>query len=502
MSTSFPARAPRALGVARRAALVFAAWSGFWLLSAGIIALLLYVPYAQMRYGELGIGGMLAVLAAVSLMVALFRPRGTERGASGQALARERVPALYAQVETIGARAGVHAPVAIHLGAGINASVGAERHWYGRVRRLDVTLGHGLLCVLDEHQLGAVIAHEFGHMAKGDLGLTPWVYRTRVALGGTLSSLESSLFLLDAPFRLYAHGFLRQSASISRAQEYAADALGAEMFGADAMAGALRRVHAFDAAWTVYFNEALLPAINRGARLPVLDGFRRFDASADKRPSVLQALARADAQAPHPFDSHPSLDERLMALGARAGSELSTSERRASGDALHLLGGETEAERLWYECFTRGALCDTDWDAFGEAVLAPAILARFNDTFLSPDAVPLRRLPELVADTETLWQRTKPDGLSLLSAQGRTRHVLGVLEEFVIASLVRSGWRLHARPAEPLRLQRGAERIVPERLIEEVREGGVGVDMLARYEMPMAPACDQLQADAGRETTG
>lgn len=497
MSASFPVRAPRALGVARRAALVFAAWSGFWLLSAGIIALLLYVPYAQMRYGELGVGGMLAILAAISLIVALFRPRGAERGTRGQALARERVPALYAQVEAIGARAGVRAPVAIHLGAGINASVGAERHWYGRVRRLDVTLGHGLLCVLDERQLGAVIAHEFGHMAKGDLGLTPWVYRTRIALGGTLSSLESSLFLLDAPFRLYAHGFLRQTASISRAQEYAADALGAEMFGADAMAGALRQVHAFDAEWSVYFNEALLPAVNRGARLPVLEGFRRFSASTDKRPSVLQALARADAEAPHPFDSHPSLEERLMALGASAGSDLP-----GSGGALHLLGGEAEAERLWYECFTRGMLCDTDWEAFGEAVLAPAIQARFSGTFLSPEEVPLRKLPELVADTEALWQRTKPDGLSLLSAQGRTRHVMGVLEEFVIASLGRCGWRLRAWPGELLSLERGAERISPERLIVDVCQGRVGADTLARYETRTGSVCDQMPMRAGHEPSG
>lgn len=496
MSMTFPGRAPRALGVARRAALVFAAWSGFWLLSAGIIALLLYVPYAQMRYGEFGVGGMLAILAAISLMVALFRPRGGERGARGQALARERVPVLYARVEAIGARAGVRAPVAIHLGAGINASVGAERHWYGRVRRLDVTLGHGLLCVLDERQLCAVIAHEFGHMAKGDLGLTPWVYRTRIALGGTLSSLESSLFLLDAPFRLYAHGFLRQTASISRAQEYAADALGAEMFGADTMAGALRRVHAFDAEWSVYFDEALLPAVNRGARLPVLDGFRRFAASTDKRPAVLQSLARAHAEAPHPFDSHPSLDERLMALGASTGSDLPTS-----GDALHLLGGEAEAERLWYESFTRGALCDTDWEAFGEAVLAPAIMARFNGTFLSPEEIPLRRLPELVADTEALWQRTRPDGLSLLSAQGRTRHVLGVLEEFVIAALGRCGWRLRAQPGEPLCLERGEERIVPERLIVDVCEGRVGVDTLARYEMPVRPMRDAMQVRADQGTS-
>ncbi len=474
--------APRALGIARRAALVFAAWSGFWLLAVALIALLLYVPYAQLRYGEPGIGGLLAVAAAISLLMALFRSRSSERGQRAKPLARESVPALYMLVESIGARAGVRAPVAIHLDAGVNASVGAERTWYGRVRRLDVALGHGLLCVLEEDELSAVIAHEFGHMVKGDLGLAPWVYRTRVALGDTVSSLESSIFLLDAPFRLYAQGFLRQTASISRAQEYAADALGAELFGADAMADALRRVHARSADWTVYLNEALFPALGRGARLPILDGFRRFSASSDRRPAVQQALARERGAPPHPFDSHPSLQERLVALGVRAESSASTT-----GNALHLLGGEAEAEKLWYERFTRGSLQAADWDTFGETILTPAIQARFRDTFLSPDQVSLRSLPELVADPEALWQRTKPDGLSLLSAQARRRHVLGVLEEFVIAALTARGWCLQAVPGEALWLARSDERLAPEQLLMDLGEGRVDADTLARWERPAVP---------------
>lgn len=470
-------REARTLGVARRAAFVFAGWLGFWLLAAGIVLALLAIPYVQLRYDSFGLGGILAFVAAISLVIALFRPRGRDRDATPTPLPRERVPELYERVERIGARAGVRAPVAIHLGFGVNASIGADRTWYGRIRKLDVSLGYGLLGLLDEEEVDAVVAHEFGHMAKGDLGLTPWVYRTRNALGGTLYQLDSSPFLLDAPFRLYAHVFLRQSASLSRAQEYEADALAASLAGVDAAADALRRVHAASAEWDVYTREVLTPAINRGARLPVLDGFRKFRASERRRPALLQAIARERDAPPDPRDTHPSLEERLAALG-RSGIEPVPSNR----NALRLLGGEAAGEALCYEWFTKGELTPVDWDSFGERVLAPAIRERFDQTFLDPVQVSLQRLPELAQDHEALWNRTKPDGISLLSPQARARHVFAVLEEFAIAALHRCGWTLHVVPGEAWRMRRGEQEVLPDQLMLDVREGRIDAPSLARLE--------------------
>jgi len=480
VETLSPDRGPRALGIARRAALVFALWLGFWLLAFALIGLLLAVPYAQTRYdGGPGLGGLLALLAAVTLAIALFRPRGRTRDKRENVLARGEAPALYALAEAIGARAGIRAPLAIRLVPGVVASIGADRTWYGRLRGLDVSLGHGLLSVLDEAGVSAVIAHEYGHMAKGDLGLTPWVYRTRVALGATVGSLESSMFLLDVPFRLYAHAFLRQTGRISRAQEYAADALGAQLFGADAMAEALRRVHAFAPEWDVYLDQVLTPALQRGARLPLLEGFRRFRASTDRRPVVDEAIARERAAPPHPADTHPSLPERLVALGHRDGGAMPDPADPLAPNALSLLGGEASADALWYRTFIRGTLQDSDWEAYAERVLMPAVRARFTGTFLAPEQVALTELPALLADPDALWKRTKPDGVTLLSAQGRVRHVCGVLEEFATASLWRHGWQARLVPGEPLWMERDGRRIAPERLIADVREGRVTVDDLA-----------------------
>lgn len=186
------------LGIARRAALVIGLWLGFWLLAAAMVLSLLYVPYAQVQYDDaIGLSGFAAIAAAISVLAAL-RPRRKARGPAEQApLARDRLPALYALVDGIGKQAGVAAPVGIFLRPETNASISARRTWFGRIRWLEVNLGFGLFCLLSEAELGAVVAHEYGHFVGGDLGLSPLVYRIRVSIAKALASLESSIFLLD-----------------------------------------------------------------------------------------------------------------------------------------------------------------------------------------------------------------------------------------------------------------------------------------------------------------
>jgi Zn-dependent protease with chaperone function len=463
---------PRSLGVARRAALIFALWIGFWSLAVAVVAGLLYVPYAQAQYGgDVGASGFVAIAAAISLLFAL-RPRFAGREARGtNPLARSRAPELYALVERIGARAGVKAPIAIHLRSESNASIAATRHWHGGIRRLDVSIGYGLLCILSEAELGSVIAHEYGHFVGGDLGLTPWVYRIRTSIGRTLGSLESSIFLLDWPFRAYASWFLRHSATISRAQEYAADALAARLAGAEATCAALEKVHDLGAMWSVYFAQDLVPSIHRGARLPIRAGFITFLDSTSRRAAVAQSIENEQARAPGPFDTHPSLDERIAAVTSswRPGTQ-------AVAECLALLGPEAEA--IWYECFIQGALRACSWETFGDDILLPAIRSRFANTFLAPERVPLTALVELVADTESLWARTKPDGLVLMSRLARRNYVLDILREFAIASLCASGYRLRAHPGEPLLMSRGDRAVRPDELLEQVCDGRIGAPQL------------------------
>jgi heat shock protein HtpX len=85
-----------------------------------------------------------------------------------------------------------------------------------------------MLTLLNVSELSGVIAHEFGHYHGGDTKLGPWIYRTRVAIGRTIVSLaQGGSTIVRAPFEWYGTFFLKVTHSISRVQEFAADALAA-----------------------------------------------------------------------------------------------------------------------------------------------------------------------------------------------------------------------------------------------------------------------------------
>ncbi len=152
--------------------------------------------------------------------------------------------------------------------------------------------------------------------------------------------------------------------------------------------------------------------------------------------------------------------------------------RHIPAGCLALLGTEAEAESLWYDCFTNGKLKAVTWEAFGDQVMLPRIQARFANTFLAPDRVPLIALVDLVADTENLWSKTKPGGVALLSKLAREKYVLEVLQEFAIASLCKGGFRLTALPGEYPVMRRGDESIRPDALIDQVRQGRISIEQL------------------------
>src|SRR5216684_3771859 len=109
--------------------------------------------------------------------------------------------------------------------------------------------------------------------------------------------------------------FLRVSAHISREQERAADRRAADAFGAGAMAGALLKTYRLAPLWDVYFEAEVVPLLQRGIRVPLLEGFRRFLAEPDRRYEVTRRIHEALHRAPSPWDSHPSLEQRMENMG-------------------------------------------------------------------------------------------------------------------------------------------------------------------------------------------
>ncbi len=195
--------------------------------------------------------------------------------------------------------AGIGMPeVAIYEAPEMNAfATGASRN------HALVAVSSGLLQQMDREQVTAVLGHEIGHVANGDmvtLTLIQGVLNTLVILaarviGRVVDSWMSGsnsrgggigyfvvVIVLQIVFGLFASMIV---AAFSRWREFRADAAGAKFAGRGAMISALQRLQANHGQSTLPNTIAAF-----GISGPLADGFRKL------------------------FMSHPPLDVRIAAL--------------------------------------------------------------------------------------------------------------------------------------------------------------------------------------------
>ncbi len=421
----------------RSAQRLLAALAAAAVLTALLLLVLLGFPLAQLSYrGVLSAGAIVAGLAGLALAYALRPRRRRRQGAAYQApLPRAGAAPLYALVESIAREAGLTQPVHLHLDGAVGVALVLRRAWHGRLKSLEVVLGLPLIGILSDKELGALVAHEFGHVVPGEVALGPLIYRIRLALVATVTRLDDTLFLPELLVRRLGLWFLAASAPLARVQELAADALAARLFGAFVTSRALCKVVLIEPMWSAYFEHELSPALARGARLPIFEGFRQFCKPGARRADVQASITRAENRAREQFDAHPSLSERVAALVA--GSRPSFPPL---ADSFALLGGEAATEQAWYALFPREGLVDTGWDRYGVEVLQAQIGRRFAGSWMDPQVLPIIELKTMAAHPEQLWNKLRPEGVSTLSPLGRRKHVLAILDEWLIGCLILRGF--------------------------------------------------------------
>ena len=168
-----------------------------------------------------------------------------------------------------------------------------------------VAVSTGLLQQMDREQITAVLGHEMGHVANGDMVtltliqgvlntlvilaarivgrvVDSWLSGGRDSRGGSGIGYFVCVMVLQLVFGLFASMIVM---AFSRWREFRADAAGAKFAGRGAMISALQRLQ-------LNHGESTLPNTIAafGISGPLADGFKRL------------------------FMSHPPLDERIAAL--------------------------------------------------------------------------------------------------------------------------------------------------------------------------------------------
>lgn len=255
----------------------------------------------------------------------------------GHRLQPGEAPALVAEVERLRRSTGAPRLEAIVIDGEMNAGAASVPRALGLLgSRHYLVLGLPLLQSLDREQLGAAIAHEFGHFGGGHGRFAGWIYRLRVGwmrvLGGLAANRAMLAGLFARFFHWYAPYFNAYSFALARGNEYEADAIAARTVGAPAMAQALIRTNLCSAR----LQSDFWPGLERGvaaAPEPPEMLFRDMAASLRMpRAADSDHLNAALSQKPDYDDTHPTLSQRLSALGVVA--SLDAPPRESAAESL------------------------------------------------------------------------------------------------------------------------------------------------------------------------
>ena len=264
----------------------------------------------------LGIG-LTALIGAVfrSFQVHFSEPEGFP-------IHRVQAPKLFAALDSICGTLQAPEPQYVLITSEYNASVAQHPRlglFGGYVSYL--MLGLPLMEALSPEQYKSVLAHEIGHLSRNHSRFSGWVYRVRATWNQMLNTLSAerhggiSLFLPF--FRWYSPYFAAYSFVLCRGDEYVADKCAAQVTGPETTAQMLISLGLKGRAFRQQFWGQLLEQAKTEPRLP--DTIYSQLQASFRTPSPREAQWYEDAldERTDLGDTHPSLSERLAALGYR-----------------------------------------------------------------------------------------------------------------------------------------------------------------------------------------
>lgn len=289
--------------------------------SVMLVWLVFWLPVYFFNWMPLQVVGVVGLVAGLGVMIAvreIFRKFDEPTDVEGEIVTSEDAPGLWSRIRDLAAKVGTEPPRNVVAGIDTNFFVTeselrvADRILRGR--SLFVSLP--LLRILDTEEADAVLAHELAHLSGGDAA-------SRAALSPKLSQFNAYLdsmshfgsqliaFHLLALYRFILELALQKE---SREREFVADLVAARHVSPAAVARSLVKVTGYSA----YRNRVEQELFSRerkfdgdvGIAVSVADGLHPFAHSADFGADVAAECT------PHPFDSHPSLVERMGSVGA------------------------------------------------------------------------------------------------------------------------------------------------------------------------------------------
>ncbi|NDL57306.1 M48 family metallopeptidase [Phytoactinopolyspora mesophila] len=314
-----------------RALVAVALLGGFYLLVGLVVAAAVVIDVALIVRGDgQGLQAAIAItLVAFALIRALVVVSRQQMGEPpGIPVSPDDEPALWQTVDQLAEQVQTAPPDEIRIVGDVNAAVSEDTKFLGlKATRRRMYIGMPLLTTMTVDEMRSILGHELGHYSGSHTRLGAPVYRGRTSLVATVQGLDNHP-LVRKIFVGYAKFFFRVSQSVSRRQELEADEHSVAIAGRAAASSALRKVHGLAPAWG-YFIENYARLIGPANARPA-DMFGGFHSLVSDPVRQREMAAMISEEREHsPYDSHPSLPDRLANIERQPDRQIEPDERPA-----------------------------------------------------------------------------------------------------------------------------------------------------------------------------
>jgi Zn-dependent protease with chaperone function len=408
---------------------------------------------------------LFCVLGAGSVLWAIIpRPDGFED--PGPRITAQDHPELFKLIQEVANATAQERPQDVYLVNDVNAFVSQRGGVMGFGSRRVMGLGLPLMHALTIDEFKGVLAHEFGHYHSGDVALGPWIHKTRAAIGRTLEQLSESV--LRYIFYAYGTMFLRVTQAVSRRQEFIADEIGAGVAGANAMISGLRKLGGVSFAYQGYWYSELSPVVQAGYVPPIMSGFASFM----QRPRITAMMSNVSEREEKgsqtdPYDTHPSLAERVAALEKQP-TRAESDGRPASALLTSVAEWERRTLAMVNPEFDR--LTPIDWAGVTAAVYVPMWRKRIDQDGEWLNGYTIGDPPRTKEELLTIGR-----GILKGAAAQDVDQCVGMAWQLIIAAfcltLAPLGWSAETHPGEEVVLRKGNTVLRPWSELRDVMDG-------------------------------
>lgn len=281
-------------------------------LSFWVTALLLEAYSAKLIF----LAVVLAGVAVLALVKGIFARLPETFPVAGEVLRPDDAPELWRELRRVADTVGTAPPDQVVVGIDDNFFVTEHPVTVGGqvVRGKTLFVSLAMLKALSGPEAEAILAHEFAHFSGDDTyysrRIGPLLFRfdhylRALSEAGLARPVFSCALMLR---QLYEVSIQK----LSRAREFRADAVAAGAVAPRALGDSLVRTMAYSA-YRRGVERELFDAQEAHERVEIGDrlaaGFRQF------APGFADTEDLREARTTHPFDSHPTLEQRLQAVG-------------------------------------------------------------------------------------------------------------------------------------------------------------------------------------------